>query len=129
MFYDGYPLPYLQIFYYSVNIRTEKFWRSKRVKILINDEDCSRVSPWLTSLFQPSLMFATKTEAKVTQVLHCKPLLRDSPSNIKKCCKGFSRKNILIKILSLISYFIKYSAHFFTLKMMLKYSQYTIHGR
>ncbi len=30
---------------------------------------------------------------------------------------------------SLIPYFIEYSAHFFTWKMMLKYSMRTIHGR
>jgi len=28
-----------------------------------------------------------------------------------------------------LPYFIKYSAHFYTLKMMLKYSLHTIHGR
>ncbi len=35
----------------------------------------------------------------------------------------------LIRIKFYLLYFIKYSAHFFTLKMMLKYSLCTIHGR
>jgi hypothetical protein len=38
--------------------------------------------------------------------------------NIQKWRRGFA-----------VVYFIKYSAHFFTLKMMLKYSLHIIHGR
>jgi len=33
------------------------------------------------------------------------------------------------RVVSSILYFIEYSAPFFTLKMMLKYTLYTIHGR
>jgi hypothetical protein len=35
----------------------------------------------------------------------------------------------LYEVEFILPYFIKYSAHFFTLKIMLKYSLCTIHGR
>jgi hypothetical protein len=39
------------------------------------------------------------------------------------------RINMLMKLIPKLPYFIEYSAHFFTLKKMLKYSLRTIHGR
>jgi len=42
---------------------------------------------------------------------------------------GAKHEILFNKPASVILYFIKYSAHFFTLKKMLKYSLHTIHGR
>ncbi len=42
---------------------------------------------------------------------------------------GAKHEILLNKPASVIPYLIKYSAYFFTLKMMLKYSLHTVHGR
>jgi hypothetical protein len=48
---------------------------------------------------------------------------------------GFSLKRTVVHLIKtliiniVLLYFIEYSVHFFTLKMMLKYSLRTIHGR
>jgi hypothetical protein len=42
---------------------------------------------------------------------------------------GNEHSNMPKSFFTIIPYFIEYSAHFFTLKMMLKYSLHTIHGR
>ncbi len=58
-----------------------------------------------------------KGEGKEFRIDYTKPF--------KTMWKYVARNLLLILLL----YFIKYSAHFFILKMMLKYSLHTLHGR
>ncbi len=71
-----------------------------------------------------------KMKTRPKQCLGSLPLDSISLAVTKYLLKALvEQTSSVLSFSNLLLYFIKYSAHFYTLKMMLKYSLHTIHGR